>query len=96
MLSDLDSERGSERSQVCTANLTEDQRTALEPKLRRLNLLFKFGAACCCCSACLSFLPYWLYSRRVLNLIKECEEQNLTPNEDDDRSLSIETGDPVV
>jgi hypothetical protein len=96
MMSDLDSERGSNASQICTANLTEDQQRLLEPRLRKLNVLFKFGASCCCCTACLSLIPYWLYSRRVVRLIKHYEEQNMSPSDENNSVLSIESGDPVV
>ena len=79
-------------------HLLEDLEEArlLEPRLRKLNVLFKFGASCCCCTACLSLIPYWLYSRRVVRLIKHYEEQNMSPSDENNSVLSIESGDPVV
>ena len=79
-------------SQMCATNLTEEQQKRLEPKFQRLSWCFKFGAACCCCTACFSFVPYWLYSRRVLRHVKRLEQENVETG-DGDKSLSIDARD---
>lgn len=88
----LDLERGSSQSQFCTSHLTEPQQKALEPRFWRLAACFKFGAACCCCTACLSFLPYWLYRRRVLRHVRDLEDANEGRAGDGDIALSVDKG----
>lgn len=65
-----------EDESVDTSQLTTDQQTRLEPEIERLSLLCKCGCLIACCTCCVSFVPYWLYSRRVLSIIRRFEQEN--------------------
>ena len=66
--------RGSSHADI--SHLTQQQQRDLEPEIHRLSCLCKCGVACACCSACLSMVPYWLYSQRVIRLIRRYETEN--------------------
>lgn len=67
---------GHSHQQPDISHLTTAQQAKLEPEIQRLAMLCKGGCALACCTCFLSFVPYWLYSRRVLALIRRFEREN--------------------